>query len=404
MRITSGLNRVYEVLHRTTSMVTLPKRLSRQKLRFMDWWKKMNSSQQLGSRVSNLLSPPGAPVPQSPLPTLFAISPHYHVLSMPTLELFDTVAVKTDRSLIGTVERTHTSAEGYESLDEYFILRHVPVAQPILTEFVTSGGVPPRGHVFVTSIDDERGCFLAHEDDLVLLCRSFDLGDTVKRDDGGTGTVVDAFDSYSIQPIWLADKTLTLASALPLDHLQDCDPENLHDCPHAILSGIPGPELLHKQSLFEDDLVCHKEWLGVVQEMDVDVIVQFEDDSMAVLDSPGDLYIPVPEPSVPLVSLPELDETDARRPDLPSAFQGHPWVIPTGYPRPGTFVVTSRNTLRAGRWIRRQILEYLPEWWCCHRRGASSICGSVALLQPLCSSQGPPSHTSGSRTEYVFKS
>ena len=109
-------------------------------------------------------------------------------------------------------------------------------------------------------------------------------------------------------------------------------------------------------------------------------LYSFEDDSMAVLDSPGDLYIPVPEPSVPLVSLPELDETDARRPDLPSAFQSHPWVIPTGYPRPGTFVVTSRNTLRAGRWIRGKfssiclnggvVIDVVPrqfvaQWLCC---------------------------------------
>ena len=83
----------------------------------------------------------------------------------------------------------------------------------------------------------------------------------------------------------------------------------------------------------------------------------------------------------PLVSLPELDETDARRPDLPSAFQGHPWVIPTGYPRPGTFVVTSRNTLRAGRWIQGKfsntclnggvVIDVIPrqfvaQWLCCN--------------------------------------
>ena len=194
----------------------------------------MNSSQQLRWRVSNLLSPPGAPVPPPHLPTLCAISPTIMYSQCRPWSCSTPSLSRPIEASFGTVERTHTSAEGYESLDEYFILRHVPVAQPILTEFVTSGGVPPKGHVFVTSIDDERGCFLAHEDDLALLCRSFDLGDTVKRGDGGTGMVVDAFDSYSIQPIWLADTALTLASALPLDHLQDCDPENLHDCPHAI--------------------------------------------------------------------------------------------------------------------------------------------------------------------------
>ncbi len=268
---------------------------------------------------------------------------------MPAFEIFDTVVVKTNRSLLGTVERTHNS-EDYEPLEDYLILQHVPVPQPILTEFVTLG-VPPRGYVFVSVLDEERGSFLVCEEDLILLCRSFDLGDIVKRDDGVTGTVVDVIDSYTVQPMWLTDKEVILASALPSDHLEDCNTDDLEQCPHGVLSNVPGSELTHKQSLFEDDLICYKEWLGVVQEVDVDVVVQCEDRSIVILDSPDDLYMPIPEPKVPLVSLPEFDENEIRRPDVPSAFQGHPWVIPTKYPRPCTFVVTSRNTLRAGRWV-----------------------------------------------------
>ena len=272
-------------------------------------------------------------------------------IPMPTFDIYDTVVARTDRSLIGTVERTHISTEAYDLLDDYFILRHLLIPQPILTEFVTSG-IPPRGFVFVSSLDEERGCFLASEDDLTLLCRSFDLGDIVKRDDGVTGNIVEVYDTYSIQPLWLVDGGITLASSLPVDHLKVCDPSKPDRCPHAIISSVPGPELTHKQTLFEDDLICYKEWLGVVQEVDVDVAVQFEDDSIVILDSPDDLYMPVPEPAVPLVSLPEFDENEIRRPDLPSAFQDHPWVIPTRFPRPCTFVVTSKSTLRSGRWVR----------------------------------------------------
>ena len=268
---------------------------------------------------------------------------------MPALEIFDTVVVKNNRTLLGTVERTHSS-EDYEPLEDYLILQHVPVPQPILTEFVTTG-VPPRGYVFVSILDEERGSFLASEEDLTLLCRSFDLGDIVKRDDGETGTVVDVSDTYNVQPMWLTDKEVMLASALPLDHLEDCVHDNLEQCPHGVLFNVPGSELTHKQTLFEDHLICYKEWLGVVQEVEVDVVVQCEDRSIVILDSPDDLYMPIPEPKVPLVSLPEFDENEIRRPDLPSAFQGHPWVIPTTYPRPCTFVVTSRNTLRSGRWV-----------------------------------------------------
>ena len=268
---------------------------------------------------------------------------------MPAFEIFDTVVVKNNRTLLGTVERTYSS-EDYEPLEDYLILQHVPVPQPILTEFVTTG-VPPRGYVFVSILDEERGSFLASEQDLTLLCRSFDLGDIVKRDDGETGAVVDVSDTYDVQPMWLVDKEVMLASALPLDHLEDCDQENLEQCPHSILFNVPGSELTHKQSLFEDDFLCYKEWLGVVQEVELDVVIQCEDRSIVILDSPDDLYMPIPEPKVPLVSLPEFDENEIRRPDLPSAFQGHPWVIPARHPRPCTFIVTSRNTLRAGRWV-----------------------------------------------------
>lgn len=270
---------------------------------------------------------------------------------MPTFEVYDTVVVKTDPTLIGTVERTHSLAEGYDSLEEHLILRHVPVPEHALTDFVTSG-VPPRGFVFITSLDEERGSFLASENDLILLCRSFDLGDIVKRPDGVTGTIVDVIDTYTIQPLWLLDNGVKLASTLPKNHLRDCDSAVPDQCPHAIISHVPGQELTHKQTLFEDDLICYKEWLGVVSDLDVDVIVQFEDDSIVVLDSPDDLHMPVPEPGKPLVSLPELTNEHIKRPDLPSAFQGYSWVIPTRYPRPGTFVVASRKTLRTGRWVR----------------------------------------------------
>ena len=266
------------------------------------------------------------------------------------LELFDTVVAKSDRSLIGTVERTYLSSEAVDDLGAYLILQHLPVPQSVLTEFVSTG-TPPRGYVFVSVLDEERGSFLASEDDLTLLCRSFDLGDIVKREDGITGTVVDVFDSYDIQPMWLGGNVVTHASALSQDHLRDCDPASHEECPHNSISNVPGPELTHKQSLFEDDLICYKEWLGVVAEVDVDVVVQFEDHSIVVLDAPDDLYMIIPEPDVPLVSLPEFDEDEIKRPDLPSAFQGHPWVIPTKYPRPCSFVVTGRNTLKAGRWI-----------------------------------------------------
>lgn len=273
---------------------------------------------------------------------------------MPRLEVYDTVAVKSDRTLIGSVERTFSESEAVEPLDEYFILLNIPVPKDVLADFVANG-MPPRGYVFVTSLEEERGSFLALEDDLVLLSRSFDLGDVVKRPDGMTGTVVDVSDAYSLQPIWLPDGTPS--SSLPQKHIRHCLLSSEDDCQHNVLSHIPGQELVHHQALFEEDLICFKDWLGVVSELDLDVVLQVGN-SIVVLDSPEDLYLPIDEPSLPLVSLPEFE--GSKRPDIVSAFQGHSWVLPIKYPRVGSFIVTSHTTLKNGRWIVGSFKADLP--------------------------------------------
>jgi ubiquitin-conjugating enzyme E2 O len=267
---------------------------------------------------------------------------------MPRLELYDTVSLRSDPTLIGTIERTSTESEGPEALDEKYILLHAPVPKDVLGDFVLNG-MPPRGYVFVNCPEEDKGSFLAREDDLVLLSRSFDLGDTVKRANGVTGIVVDVSDAYSIEPIWRPDRTLN--ADLPLNHTRDCLTNLEVDCPHGILSHVPGQELVHHQALFEEDFVCFKQWLGVVSEFDVDVVLQI-DDSIVVLSNPDDLYLPIREPSVALVSLPEFDGNS--RPDIVSAFQGYSWVLPIKYPRIGSRVVTSRSTLKNGRWVTGQ--------------------------------------------------
>ena len=145
--------------------------------------------------------------------------------------------------------------------------------------------------------------------------------------------------------------------------------------------------------MFEDDLICYKNWFGQVEEADIDVVLQLENGDIVVLSNPEDLHIPVPETDKPLVSLPELD--NIRRPDLLGAFQGWSAVLPAEHPDSGTFCVTSRNTLKEGRWLRGAyqptlkpqgiILDVIPR-----RLHVMWITRNPFVLKPKLDSRLPP--------------
>ena len=309
------------------------------------------------------------------------------------LETYDTVVVRSDSTLVGTVERTHALPEGNDlPLDDVLIIAHVEVPSAVLIDFVNSG-IPPRGYVFVLCIDNRKGSFLAAEDDLTLLCRSLDVGDVVTKD-SMTGTLVDVSDTYTIQPVWLQlpDGTVARAADLSTDHLRDCG-SDAANCPHGVLNHVPACELSHTQTVFEDDLICYKNWFGQVEDAEIDVVLQLENGDIVVLDHPEDLHMPIPETDKPLVSLPELD--NIRRPDLLGAFQGWSAVLPAEHPDSGTFCVTSRNTLKDGRWLRGAyqptlkpqgtILDLIPR-----RLHVMWITRNPFVLKPKLDSRLPP--------------
>ena len=313
------------------------------------------------------------------------------------LETYDTVVVRSGPDLIGTVERTHALPEGNDlPLDDVLIIAHVPVPPAVLIDFVNSG-IPPKGYVFVLCSDNRKGSFLAAEDDLLLVCRSLDVGDVVRdvvTKGSMTGTIVDVSDAYTLQPVWLQlpDGTVARAADVGTDHFRDCG-SDLTNCPHGILSYVPARELAHTQTVFEDDLICYKTWFGQVEEADIDVVLQLENGEIVVLSDPEDLHMPVPETDKPLVSLPELD--NMRRPDLLGAFQGWSAVLPAEHPDSGTFCVTSRNTLKEGRWLRGAyqptlkpqgtILDLIPR-----RLHVMWITRNPFVLKPKSDSRLPP--------------
>ena len=257
---------------------------------------------------------------------------------MPTLEVFDTVKIKNS-SVTGTVERTHLgNASDAIDISDFLIIAHVEVPQKVIIDFATSGGLCARGYVFVTASDDAQGAFLASEDDLELVSRSFDIGDSVKREDGHIGTVIDVFDTYTIRPVWHRRGTQIKHSS----ELEQ-DPTNL------CIANVPSDELRAAEEIFEENFVGYKHWLGMVEEADIDVVVRLENDSVVAITNPSDLFLPITDLDKPLVHLPDFDNIS--RPHALSAFGGFSSVIATDHPRLGSLVVTSRSSLRTGRWL-----------------------------------------------------
>lgn len=281
---------------------------------------------------------------------------------MTFLEPQDTVVLKADWDLVGTVERTTSAPDGWNdtSLEDLLIVNYTDVPERILIDFVNTG-VPPRDYVFVICIDEEKGAFLAREDDFELLSRSFDLGDTVKRR-GQTssmiGTIIDYSETYTLQPVFYETANGDIRSRLdlrvkggPETSCRGCDvlEENRDK-----IYNVSAEDVTHAQPIFEGDLVIRDDWVGAISSMEDIDIVLLVNDGIAILREPH-LQTPIPAPEKPLVSLPEFDKI--ARPTVINAFQGWSTIPTLRTPRLGSLVVTSKDTLLKARWTRGQYAQ-----------------------------------------------
>lgn len=281
---------------------------------------------------------------------------------MRAFELYDNVFLKDNPALYGTVERTHT--DSYEPLDDDLIIGHTEVPIDDLNEFVQAG-VPPPGYVYVEFEDESAGNSLVSEDDIGLLCRTFQIGDNVKRENSPmTGTVVNLSESYILAPILSCPNYFT--SPYPgQQNLQKCgfecpasiSPQISHPNPHALLYDVPSREVRRAQDLVKDDYLIAEDWVGQVEDVQYDIVICLENLSIVVVRNLYGLYLPVKDNGKPLIALPE---SDVWRPDGVVALQGWAHTVPLIYPRIGQFVVADRMVLRRGRWVRGTYDPKLP--------------------------------------------
>ncbi|ERF76229.1 hypothetical protein EPUS_04306 [Endocarpon pusillum Z07020] len=282
-------------------------------------------------------------------------------------ELFDTCVLKNSPSLVGIILRTYHDFNSHEPIADCLIIAQEGVPDGILQSFLASG-IPPKGYVFIRFAKQEFGHSLLSERSIQLVSRTFAIGDSVKRNAGDSmiGTVVSIFDSYVLEPVCSTSHSSSYPRQKSFEFhtgFGDCNeacvprlPDYLsHPLRHALLYDVPGDELKRADDFEPGDYVVERDYLGVVQDHDIDAVLYLKNGTVVMVENALELELVVPDFRQHLVALPELD--DLRRPDVPAYQVGGKAFIPTDHLTRGQFVTTNHRNLRNGRWL---VGEYDP--------------------------------------------
>ncbi len=273
---------------------------------------------------------------------------------MRPFEVSDHVVLKQDLSFYGYVQRTHS--DSYDPLEDELIIAHTEVPPETLQEFVTSG-IPPPGYVFVQFANPAAGSSLVHQNDLTLLSRSFRLGDYVKQqrkssDRRGRRRARVVHPCPCVRQYSYRRTRLSICHNtrhVPRNVLRSSRLTSLTRIRTHSSTMFPAREVRRAQDVTRDNYIISGNWIGLVDEVEYDVVISLQDGAVVVLTSVYGLQIPVPDYGKLLVALPEPD--GFKRPDIVGATQGWAATIPLAHPRPGDFVIVERQRLRNGRWI-----------------------------------------------------
>jgi ubiquitin-conjugating enzyme E2 O len=287
----------------------------------------------------------------------------------------DIVVLRANRSLIGTVSQTYLDSE-HDSLDDPLIIAHSPIPSSAIHDFVTHG-VPPKGFIFIEWARAEYGHSLVAQQDVILVDRPFNIGDTVKNaTDSMVGTVINVFESYTLEPIArITDGAIDFvrSSFRANDGLASSSPgevplgeensglaeisnwhypkalSNAENQSDGLLLDIPGEELKRAANFREGDYVIRKDWVGIVEDSDPEVVLLLENNTLVVVKDPEELELVIPDFGKPLITLPDLD--GIRQPDVITAHAGGMMSTPYHHLQRGQFVITNPKNIREGRWL-----------------------------------------------------
>ncbi|OJJ36580.1 hypothetical protein ASPWEDRAFT_170092 [Aspergillus wentii DTO 134E9] len=269
-------------------------------------------------------------------------------------DLDDACRLKSDPSLVGFVTRTYYDADTHGPLNHLLVLSYSSVPQHELTEFLETGA-PSKGYVFVSFAEPSQGSSLIHEDDLDLVNRPMPLGQIVKRGSRDTisGTVISTSRKCDIEPVAYRTLDPTTGDYGPLQFTEkavqsDFEADKTDDLESRILRDIPLSELQHYEPFNEGDYIVYRQKVGVIQNIDRDVVLLLQNQTAVSPLNPSALEIPLDIGSKPIVSLPSLPDTVKLKPlgNGESVWTTEPQLL-----YPGQYAFTTSRNLRSGYWI-----------------------------------------------------
>ena len=189
----------------------------------------------------------------------------------------DYVALKENRNLRGVVEQTWRDIDSTSSADQIDFISHTGVSQGVQARFHRSNELLP-GHTVIAFVEPHSGSALVHEDSLVLLDRSFSVGDVAKRQlsDVESGTVIRTSMECTLQPLYRYTGQTVAWSYKEKDSL---------------LFNIPGEELRYIEDLTEDGYIIYRGWVGWIKELYQEVTIRLGDGSIVVVKKTEDLEV-----------------------------------------------------------------------------------------------------------------
>lgn len=277
---------------------------------------------------------------------------------MPKFQLHDTVALKRDSTFIGDIERT--SQWHQEPLADITIISHTKVPGDLLDQFLHTGA-PPPGYVFVEFASQEKGSSLIAEDDLYLVNRDLEVGDTVKKHGSQMiGSIINVSSTYTLDPVWEPQLSVEFAAKPAYRCLAPEDagklkpyllnPHIRHPHPERLIPNVPFEELKRAEDFIDGDYVIGHDWIGHVEGVSLMVVVKLSNNSVVVVAEPDELFIPIPKYNVEVISVAEA-EGITRPPSVTTLPGWGETIVPEGL-ECGQFVVTSHRNIMNGRWLR----------------------------------------------------
>lgn len=195
----------------------------------------------------------------------------------------DLVALKSNDTLLGVVEKTHGDVDTHEPhpgrSEPDRITHDKNIEKPVFNTFMKDG-IPPKGTV-VVRWQHTPSAQLIPEAKLALIDRSLLMGDVVKKNvrDAMSGVVINTFTKCTLQPMC----DLSLNNSRDGRHLKGLLPSNdsigpsIRQKKPPPIVDVPASELKYSEPLTEEELVTYKDWIGRVDAVTNAITIRLHD-------------------------------------------------------------------------------------------------------------------------------